>query len=117
MGPVFPSSVKAITSRSAGRSGSGKGTPMQQNAPRVTVDQFRPRSMVRLRETEVLRARYPAIDAHNHFRDDMDVEETVANMDACNVRAYIDLSGWNGDRLKRRLDRLKGRYPERFAVF
>ena len=73
--------------------------------------------MVRLRETEVLRARYPAIDAHNHFRDDMDVEQTVANMDACNVRTYIDLSGWNGDRLKRRLERLKDRYPQRFAVF
>src|ERR671916_3038778 len=90
---------------------------MQQNAPRITVDQFRPRAMVRLRETEVPRARYPAIDAHNHFRDDMDVEETIANMDACNVRTYIDLSGWNGDRLRRRLERLKGRYPDRFAVF
>ena len=90
---------------------------MQENTPRITVDQYRPRAMVRLKETTVLRARYPAIDAHNHFRDDMDVAETVGNMDECNVRTYIDLSGWNGDRLKRRLDRLKGRYPDRFAVF
>jgi predicted TIM-barrel fold metal-dependent hydrolase len=83
----------------------------------ITVDQYHPKSMVRLKETEVLRARYPAIDAHNHFSDQMDVEKVIANMDACNIRTYIDLSGWNGDRLKRRLELVKGRYPERFAVF
>lgn len=73
--------------------------------------------MVRLKETGLLRARFPAIDAHNHFSDQMDVRHVVANMDACNIQTYIDLSGWNGDRLKRRLELLKGRYPERFAVF
>src|SRR5437764_11162036 len=83
----------------------------------VPIEQFRPKAMVRVRRTEVPRARYPAIDAHNHFNDKMDVEQVVANMDACNVRAFIDLSGWNGDRLKRRLELLKGGYPERFAVF
>ena len=88
----------------------------QPSSP-ITVDRFRPRAMVRLKESEVLRARYPAIDAHNHFSEQMDVEQVIANMDACNIQTYIDLSGWNGDRLKRRLDLLKGRYPDRFAVF
>ena len=73
--------------------------------------------MVRVKQTEVLRSKYPAIDAHNHFNDDMDVEKVVATMDACNVTTFIDLSGWNGDRLKRRLERLKGKHADRFAVF
>ncbi len=90
---------------------------MESQPPSLPLDKFRPRPMVKVRQTEVPRARYPAIDAHNHFMEGMDVEQTVAIMDACNVRAYIDLSGWNGERLKRRLELLKGRYPERFAVF
>ena len=73
--------------------------------------------MVRLKQTDVQRARFPAIDAHNHFTDKMDVVQVIDNMDACNIRTFIDLSGWNGDRLKRRLDLLKVRYPDRFAVF
>ncbi len=81
----------------------------EDNRPWITVDQYRPRAMVRLKETPVLRAKYPAIDAHNHFRDSMDPAKVVADMDECNVRTYIDLSGFNGDRLKRRLDLLKVR--------
>src|SRR5258707_63238 len=83
----------------------------------VTVDKYRPTAMVRLPQTPTPRARYPAIDAHNHFSDKMDVEQVIANMDACNIRTFIDLSGWNGDRLKKRLELLKGRYADRFAVF
>jgi len=83
----------------------------------LTIDKFRPKAMARVPRTEVLRARYPAVDAHNHFADHMDVERVIANMDACNVRTYIDLSGGRGDRLKRRLELLKDRYPDRFAVF
>src|SRR5688500_7728997 len=85
--------------------------------PDVRVDQFRPKAMVKVKRTEVLRAKYPAIDAHNHFRDDMDLAKVVDDMDQCNVRTYIDLSGWNWDRLKRRLELLKGKYADRFAVF
>lgn len=86
-------------------------------AQRVTVDQFRPRAMARVKKTEVLRAKYPAVDAHNHYNDRMDLQQVVDTMDECNIRLFVDLSGYSGDRLKRRLELLKGRYPERFAVF
>lgn len=87
----------------------------QQN--RLTVDQYRPRSMARVKQTEVSRARFPAVDAHNHLSDRMDPAEVVDILDACNVRVFVDLSGWSGDRLKRKLELLKEPYPDRFAVF
>jgi predicted TIM-barrel fold metal-dependent hydrolase len=73
--------------------------------------------MLRLKAVTVTQARYSAIDAHNHYSDKMDLEWLIDNMDACNVRVFVDLSGFHGDRLKRRLERLKGKYPTRFAVF
>lgn len=92
--------------------------PAERSEPRaLTIDKFRPRCMSIVPETRVVKARYPAIDAHNHFSDDMDVHRVVANMDSCNVRTYIDLSGGSGDRLKRRLELLKDNHPDRFAVF
>lgn len=94
---------------------------MSQNAgqctPMVTVSEFRPKAMVRVKSTDVPRALYPAIDAHNHFRDSCDVKQILDIMDQCNVAVLADLSGMNGDRLKRRLDLLKGTHPDRFVVF
>ena len=94
---------------------------MSQNSPErpqsLPVDQYRPSPMVRLPETKVLRAKFPAIDAHNHYLQEMDLAETIDRMDTCNVRTYIDLSGWNGDRLRRRLEQVKEPYPDRFAIF
>lgn len=90
---------------------------MDAQAARVTVDQYRPRAMARVKQTQVQRARYPVVDAHNHFTDSIDVEQTIGVMDSCNVQVYVDLSGWSGDRLKRRLELLKGKHADRFAVF
>jgi predicted TIM-barrel fold metal-dependent hydrolase len=83
----------------------------------VTIDSYVPQAMVRLRQTDIQRARYPVVDAHNHFRDSWNVDRLLRAMDDCHVRVFVDLSGMHGERLKRRLDLLKGQHPERFAVF
>jgi predicted TIM-barrel fold metal-dependent hydrolase len=83
----------------------------------LSILQYRPQAQARVPVTEVFQAKYPAIDAHNHFVSGLDVERVVEHMDACNIRTFVDLSGGNGDQLKRRLDMLKGRHPARFAVF
>jgi predicted TIM-barrel fold metal-dependent hydrolase len=41
----------------------------------------------------------------------------VKDMDALNMRIMVNLSGGYGDRLKANVAGLKGRYPDRFAVF
>lgn len=83
----------------------------------MTINNFLPKAMVRLPRTDIPRARHPVIDAHNHFHGSWNVDRLLQAMDECNVRIFVDLSGMHGERLKRRLDLLKGPHPERFAVF
>jgi predicted TIM-barrel fold metal-dependent hydrolase len=71
--------------------------------------------------TEVEKARYPAIDVHNHLRRIVDSEEDISKwvqiMDECNVRAVVDLDGGFGENLEKHLRVLKGPYPDRFIVY
>jgi len=84
---------------------------------------YRPRSMLRLPEHEVARARYPVIDVHNHLgrwlTDDWsspDVGALVDLMDACHVRAIVNLDGRPGE-LAANLERYDLAHPGRFATF
>jgi predicted TIM-barrel fold metal-dependent hydrolase len=91
--------------------------PTNPTAGMLSVSDFRPKSMLRLKTTIITQAKYPCIDAHNHYSDKMEPSWLIDSMDVCNVKVFVDLSGFYGDRLKRRLERLKGQYPTRFAVF
>src|SRR5919108_904541 len=87
---------------------------------------FAPRPTLVVEQHEVRRARFPAIDAHNHLgrwlsRDGgwiaRDVPELLRVLDACNVTAIVNLDGMWGDELEANLDRYDRAYPERFLTF
>ena len=84
---------------------------------------FRPRSMLRVPAHEVLRARFPAVDFHNHAGDahergrSLPPAELVALMDRLNLRTLVILTGAWGDRLQRVIDERVKPYPGRFVVF
>lgn len=84
---------------------------------------FAPRSMMRAPAHEVLRARFPAIDVHNHVNDahgddpPLEAEEIVGMMDRCNLQTLVILTGAWGERLQGVLDRLVKPFPGRFLVF
>ena len=92
---------------------------------------WRPEPKVVLPSHPVDRARFPAVDAHNHLGrrlsarigDDADawiVTDVVALlelMDACNVGAIVNLDGRWGDPLEANLNRYDRTYPGRFATF
>ena len=92
---------------------------------------WRPEPKVVLPAHRVTRARFPAIDAHNHLGrwlagwvgDDpeaytvIDPDALLELMAACNLRAIVNLDGRWGDELERNLDRYDRRYPGRFATF
>ena len=84
---------------------------------------FKPRAMLRVPVHEVPRARFPAIDVHNHVNDargddpPVDPAQLVAMMDRCNVRTIVILTGGWGERLQAVVDRMVKPYPGRFIVF
>jgi hypothetical protein len=78
---------------------------------------------------EVTRARFPAVDAHNHLGrwasswaglgdtwTVTDVADLLQVMDACNLRAVVNLDGRWGSELEENLNRYDRAHPGRFAT-
>jgi len=92
---------------------------------------WRPASKLVVDTNPVERSRFPAIDAHNHLGrwlsswvgDDPaawtvpDVADLLELMDACNLRAIVNLDGRWGQELEANLDRYDRAHPGRFATF
>ena len=92
---------------------------------------WRPDPKVVLPTHEVDRARFPAVDAHNHLGRWLspwlgvdpaawtvpDVRALLELMDACNLRAIVNLDGRWGDELEANLTRYDRAHPGRFATF
>ncbi|MGC2250527.1 MAG: hypothetical protein WA626_07615, partial [Acidobacteriaceae bacterium] len=85
-----------------------------QGAP-LSLEDYEPRSMLRVPETHVARAKYPVIDIHTHItfaaKDKNGValsaartyaatpQELLAVMDRKNIRSMVDLTGGYGSGL------------------
>ena len=83
------------------------------------VDEYQPRSTLKVAAHPIRRARYPFVDVHGHqgsLRSPEQVAKLVAEMDSLNMRAMVNLSGGSGERLAN-LVQLTGRYPGRFVTF
>ena len=72
------------------------------------------------------RARFPAVDFHNHLgrwpsRDRRwmvaDVGALLELMDSCNVASMVNLDGYWGEELEANLDRYDRAHPGRFSTF
>ena len=92
---------------------------------------WRPDPKVVLPVHPVERARFPAVDAHNHLGRWLsawlaagpdawtvtDVDALLELMAACNVRGIVNLDGRWGEELQANLDRYDRAHPGRFATF
>ena len=92
----------------------------------ILLQEYRPQSRLEVAEHRVERARFPAVDAHNHLgrwlSDDggwvvPDVEAMIGLLDGLNVDAVVNLDGGWGEELEANLDRYDRSYPGRFATF
>lgn len=71
-------------------------------AATMTVEEYDPRSTLRVPEHPTPRARFPFIDVHGHQRIDMpssELQRLLREMDAMNMGAMVNLSGRSGDQL------------------
>ena len=104
----------------------GREVVIDPAAARLPLEEYRPRCALRVPSSEIPRARFPAIDAHNHLGRWLgadgawtcaDVGELLEVMDACNVAAIVNLDGRWGDELEQNLDRYDRAHPARFVTF
>lgn len=90
----------------------------------LLLKDFDPQPMLHVPAHEVLRAKFPVIDVHNHVNDaggihgaDVPAEQVVKIMDAANLKKIVILTGNWGEKLQGVLDKMVKAYPDRFMVF
>ncbi len=91
--------------------------PRDTKAPggRLLLKDFTPRSMLRVPQNPVARARFAVIDFHGHLSR-AEPQRTIRVMDACNVRMVVNFDGGSGPNLERQKERF-GEHPGRFVHF
>ncbi|MDB6036306.1 MAG: putative metal-dependent hydrolase, TIM-barrel fold [Verrucomicrobiales bacterium] len=84
----------------------------------ILLKDYQPRSIYKIPQTRVEKARYPVIDVHTHVyaTNDVQVEGWVKTMDDVGLQKSIILSGSTGEKYDAVAVRF-GRYPERFDVW
>jgi predicted TIM-barrel fold metal-dependent hydrolase len=91
----------------------------------MELENYTPLSKLLVPQTEVLKPRFGAIDAHNHLGEafgggweKQSFEELTGLLDEAGIVRYIDLDGgWGENLLNLHLKLFKERAPERFQIF
>jgi predicted TIM-barrel fold metal-dependent hydrolase len=90
----------------------------------ISLAGYRPRSALRLPAHQVLRPRFPVVDAHNHLGADFggawsarSAGDLLATLDEAGVEALVDLDGSWGDPLSRQIERWQEPALGRIVVF
>lgn len=90
--------------------------------PQLPLQDFRPKSMLKVPYTKIVGAKFPVIDVHSHFGFRLKgsaekLDEFVQLMDRNNVAQCISLDARLGDTLDEHKKYLWTKYPNRFAIF
>ncbi len=90
-----------------------------QTAPRMDFENYNPPSTLVVPEHKLTRAKFPFIDVHNHQEEmpTMDLRTLITDMDKLNMKVMVNLSGSNGDELKRSVKNVRDHFSKRFIVF
>jgi predicted TIM-barrel fold metal-dependent hydrolase len=82
------------------------------------ISDYQPKSMLMVKNRQVLKAKYPAIDIHFHLASliTMSAEELVKAMDRCGVDKIVNLDG-NPEIFEKYNKEFKEKYPSRFVMF
>lgn len=86
----------------------------------LLLSDYHPEPKLTIEHHEVLRAKFPVINIHAHFRrwyQHWTPEELRSIMRACNVERIIDLDGELGKRLQQAINAYAKPYPDDFIIF
>ena len=96
-----------------------KGRCQAPDMPPPTIVDYRPKSTVIAEAHLVPRAKFPVVDIHNHVAvTAANMAQTIAEMDALNIRVLNNLSGGSGAELKEKVETIRNSpHKDRFRVF
>src|SRR5215467_8531709 len=90
-----------------------------QPSSKMDFETYNPPSTLVVPEHKLTKAKFPFIDVHNHqfSMPSMDLGTLIKDMDKMNMKVMVNLSGDNGNTLKRSINNVRQSYPKRFIVF
>jgi predicted TIM-barrel fold metal-dependent hydrolase len=107
------------TTPALAQGGRGQGPPPERAI--MGIEEYDPRSTLRVPGTVVTRAKFPFIDVHGHqggVRGEIQMNQLVHEMDGLNLAVMVNLSGGSGTRLIENRESLqRGAWRNRFVVF
>ncbi|HUG67679.1 MAG TPA: amidohydrolase family protein [Pirellulaceae bacterium] len=88
----------------------------------LLLKHFRPTSKLRVKQTDMQRAKFPVVDVHTHFRHRFrhspeQLDAFVGLMDRNNIAVCVSLDGQLGDDFREHAAYLWTKYPNRFLIF
>ena len=88
----------------------------------LLLENFRPKSKLRVPATDLSRAKFPVVDVHTHFRHKFrgtaeELDAWVKLMDHNNIAVCVSLDGQWGDAVDEHAKLLWTKHKERFAIF
>lgn len=81
------------------------------------VFDYKPRPALVVDADAVVKAKFPVIDVHCHWRLDNDPVKLLQAMDGRNIKRAVNLSGGWGDQLDKMLAKFHKFAPDRFVIF
>jgi predicted TIM-barrel fold metal-dependent hydrolase len=107
--------------------------PEPEKAASLELSQFEPKSMLKVSETKIERARFPVIDIHTHLcwsaksengvplaeerQYLMPPEELLEVMERRNIKALVNVTGGYAGGLRDAVQKYDAKYPGRFITF
>ena len=93
-----------------------------KRAPDLTLQEYRPRSMMVAEYHVPQKAKYPVIDVHNHLGTAggpraSDPAAYIKHMNAAGVAQVVNLDGGWGDTLKATIEKFEKAFPNRFLTY
>jgi predicted TIM-barrel fold metal-dependent hydrolase len=81
----------------------------------LRLSDFQPRSMLVTPQTEIHRAKFPAIDFHNHL-DSQNPADVLRVMDYCNIERIVNITMRTGAEALAIIDKFTRAAPDRFST-
>ena len=92
---------------------------IQEKNNLMDVEEYSPKSTLKVKQTRLTRSKYPFVDVHNH-QFDMPIKNLsnlIQEMDNLNMAFMVNLSGFRGLYLQQSLNNIKKNAPNRFGLF